>query len=1157
MKAPDQAERDRAVRSRKNVVIDAGAGTGKTTTIVARLVECIAPADDTRAAMPLDRVAAITFTRRAAGELKLRVRESVLRALGEVSLTPVRRERLLDALGKLDAAYLGTIHSFADRLLRLRPVEARLSPSYAIAEDASDIVDAAFEHMLRLAQDGLLADAYAGRPDLPRDLLVDAERTIVDALQLGIRARAAEFDFAPPGLAELVARLINTRDRELPVLAAPSLDRKAFDAVAKRVRAVLRPVEPDGAGEKALIALRKAIEGVADPSPKALGELLRSVKRVGELGPRKDFKKGPGLDAFNALRESDTDDGPRLLDALVAPVHQWLAKRLVRLAPVAVAIYEDTKRQRQALDTIDLLLKLRDLLRDDLVARAEYQKLFDHIFVDEFQDTDPLQAEVLLYLCERAAKAKNAGDVLVAQGKLTIVGDPKQSIYRFRRADIAMYERTRAQIMAGEHDAVELRANFRSAPRLLDWLNERMEVVLGAGKGKTFDPATGQAFFQALEAGRDAGVTASVKSRDVVHVVPLEIDGEGENANATRALEGEAVAAYVRWLVDDEKFVIVDPETDESRPVRMSDIAVLARATSQLSNLFAAFDASGVPYAPGGGRLFLEDAIHKQFLLGLRAVVDDDDGGALAALYRPPFFAVDPWDMWQARAARRGLADVDAEAAGRGQAALDFVAELRRARGKRSFGETARRLLDGTAFARMAALGPNGAQRVRHLRELVFALERLADEEGLDFDGVAARAREWVDAPVGLDPAPPVGSDAVRVLTVHQAKGLEFPVVILWDAAGELGRDQGAGAFELDEATGAWLVSMQGFAWEEPAGSAIKERANLMAGHERRRLVYVAATRARDLFVLPVRPDGKFSGADKYVHPLIAGASPGAKAVKGVRWLDPYVVGEGARWSTKQSAPATKAPTMVRDVAEKERASWDEALREAMRPRFMPTSVTAEAKGGEVVRVPRDRAREEASSDDVPLGAGPSPEASEGVPPALRAKREGRFGPAFGSVVHGAIGLALTRKLSADEAVRRAARMLDADPDVVAKIPLGEAVSDVTRTLACLAREGIAGAAARGSAEVRLEYPFAEPTADGTKLVVGYVDLVAVPIGGRLVVLDFKTDRAPTRSAAEDYPAYVKQVRAYADVLMWSEQAPGVVAGLLFTETGRVEWCEG
>src|SRR5215510_14222561 len=155
--APDQAQRDAALSERRrNVLIDAGAGTGKTTILVDRLVEMLAPSTREQP-VPIERMAAITFIRKAAGELRLRIRERILSALAAADTAADSRERLRSALAALDTAYVGTIHSFADRLLRLRPVEAELSPSYEIVEDDEVLIRETFDVLLQAVQSGTLA----------------------------------------------------------------------------------------------------------------------------------------------------------------------------------------------------------------------------------------------------------------------------------------------------------------------------------------------------------------------------------------------------------------------------------------------------------------------------------------------------------------------------------------------------------------------------------------------------------------------------------------------------------------------------------------------------------------------------------------------------------------------------------------------------------------------------------------------------------------------------------------------------------------------------------------------------------------------------------------------------------------------------------------
>jgi ATP-dependent exoDNAse (exonuclease V) beta subunit len=205
------------------------------------------------------------------------------------------------------------------------------------------------------------------------------------------------------------------------------------------------------------------------------------------------------------------------------------------------------------------------------------------------------------------------------------------------------------------------------------------------------------------------------------------------------------------------KRTIVDPATGKKRPAGYGDVAVLVTSTFNLPLLFPELDRLDVPYAARGGSLFLGDALHRQFLLGLRALADRDDGVAQAALLRPPFFALDYDDL-----ARERAADQVSKHPGvlRARAALEMVRDLRRRRLDRSPGSTARDLLERTAFARAAALGPNGAQRLEALRELCLALDAVA-AEGLDFDAATA-------------PRPERKSRFGRVFgdTVHLAIGL-------------------------------------------------------------------------------------------------------------------------------------------------------------------------------------------------------------------------------------------------------------------------------------------------------------------------------------------------------------------------------------------------
>ncbi len=1038
--APDQAQRDAAIRERvRNVLIDAGAGTGKTTILVDRLVEMGAPQAPTHPTpgappVPINRMAAITFTRKAAGELRLRIRERLLEALAEPDLAPEREAPLREALADLDTAYVGTIHSFADRLLRLRPVEAALSPAYQIVEDDEDLVRETWEVLLHAVQSG----------------------------------------------------------------TPPAFDTEAFRAAAGDFTKTATPVQGTSSGARWIRNTAARLLTLSREEEPAV--LLRDVRRAVATLP-KNLKKGQGFandkvawKAWNQIKDTT-------LPALRAPLDRWMATRLARLHPVGVALYEKVKARRQVLYQLDLHIKLRDLLARNREVRRELQGLFDHIFVDEFQDTDPLQAEIVLLLCERGADAARWAEVALREGSLTLVGDPKQSIYRFRRADVAMYERVRQVVMRGAHLPVQLSANFRSAPSLISWLNDRFEGILGPSPaGRPFDARNGVVFHQTLAPGREGTRTTPV------HVLACDFpDARKHTVEEYRALEGEALARYLRWLVEVSDAQVADPLTGQPRRVQYGDVAVLAVSTWNLPLLFEHLDAEGVPYASRGGRLFLADLLSRQFLLGLRALADRGDGVAEAALLRPPFFALALADLLRERAAAAGRVPED-EAVRRVREAKELIGHLRRRRLDRPPGALA-------AFARAVALGPNGAQRLARLRELCLVLEQTAAAEGFDYDGATARLREWVTDPVQLDPPHPVGAEAVQVLTVHQAKGLEFPVVVLWDGRGEWDPHPPVEPWRMERDGRGWTMSLEGLAWEEPPGLELTQTERDYLRAERRRVIYVAATRARDLLVIPktgAPTPGKMVCAD-----LLGGAEAG-----GMRVLDTYISGSGATWARQVSAGERGIPGDAMHVFNEIAGRWEAAAQESARPRFRPVAVS-EARATLTEREPIEE-------------------------PAQRKSREGRFGPLFGSAVHQAIGLLLRDPaLGPAEAVRRGAALVGLTDH------LDEAIADVGRAWQALQAEGLARRPGPG---LQLEYPVAAAGPDGT-LLMGYVDLIAAT-ADRLDVLDFKTDAPPALPVQTAYPEYVAQVSLYGRLL------PGIVGardsrlGLLFTADGGIRWVE-
>ena len=1098
---PDAQARRDAIRERaRNVLVDAGAGTGKTTLIIDRVVDMVAPAGPGVPSVPLDRLAVITFTRRAAGELRYRLRQKLLDVLR--SAEGERAVRLRTALGVVDTVYVGTIHSFADRLLRLRPVEAAISPSYEIAEETEELVRAVFDRLLQGAETGRLAESL-GRQDPGAVPVAEVEETVRTAHAAGLLMESQEYEhYVRAGLDLLVDGMIRARDvRCIPAPYEPDLD--ALRRVAAEVATALDVVRAPGRGGRWLrrvaaclreVAALDTVEAVFQRVHEVLGRKTKDLQKTRHFQGHKE-----GWDLYNRIYDEWRNE-------LIDPLDRWMGTRIARMREVAAALYERVKEERGVLDQLDLLVKLRDLLRDDPAVRRQLQALFAHVFVDEFQDTDPLQCEIVFFLAEDGAGTADWRSVRLRPGNLTVVGDPQQSIYRFRRADIVMY--AEAQRVLREQNAlvVDLITNFRSRPRFIRFVNGQFGRLLGrAAVGEPrFQPETGRVRYADLAANPttpDAG--------PAVHVVPLtSADGQPLLAADARALEAQAIARRIRWLVA-SRLQVRDPETGTERDVRYGDIAVLAHATTNLPLLLRALDALDVRYTAHGGKLFLSDPLVRRYLLGLCFVADRSDGVAEAALLRPPFFALDFLDLVSPKLAANGVG------AERLEEARAIVRELRRERLARSPIETALDLIERTALGRVAATGPNGRQALDTLYEVAFQLGRRAAESGQDYDSVTHEMRAWVDDPIQIDPPDGDEPDTVRVMTIHQAKGLEFPVVVVWDGFAEA-NGRTSGFWTVARAGNGLALSMHQLEAEMPPGQSLLAFEKHVATAERQRLYYVAMTRARDLLVVP--QPGPVGRAGQMLPTIMKDVDTSL-----IERAETYSPGAVPTWARSAEVPRREpvADPSIGERLEESARTFAEALAVSATPIAVPTAVTRAAR---VAPLDGDEDVDEPSGERI------------------RKAEKSRYGTAFGSTVHRALELGLGgARGSVAEWVRSAAREHGLEEH------LAEAAADVDRALAVVR--------SLGSTEVQVEYPVCMRGPNGT-LLVGMIDLL-VPRDGEILVLDFKTDAPPAPGITlAAYPEYRRQLELYVDAL----QATGFVGdrrmrtGLLFTGSGQVVW---
>jgi ATP-dependent helicase/nuclease subunit A len=1154
-RAADQAARDAAILERdRNVVIDAGAGTGKTATIVRRIVELVAPSDDGDA-LTIDRVAAITFTRKAAGELGQRIRKALAAQLRR-NPSQLRATRLRKALHDIDTAYVGTIHAFADRLLRELADRSGLGPAYEILEDIEGLTNEVTTILLQAAAGGTMADALGGTAVAgDHELAAEVAETIRLAQRAGLRAHTGESIWVShPGLNALFSAFCLHRDNPPPRPDPVEPDLEAIAAAIAELRGAHDGLSLEGQHSKFGRWLRRylryAERAVAHPEPAQLYRVVsRPLDRLASWDPKKGADCAGDADAFYVVKrlagkkpnQGHADRGEVAYDRenLQGPLVAWLGHRLVRTAPAVVALYQKLQSERQAVDQIDLMLRLRNLLRDDIEARRKCQARLDHVFVDEFQDTDPLQAEIVLYLVEDSPTAAHWADVVPRPGKLTIVGDPKQSIYRFRRADVVMYDRVRRKLLEREADvlSVELTTNFRSVPPLIDWFGDRCADLLGrAPDAETrFDPATGRVYHQPLVAGRKGEPGPAV---EVLPIDPTAGTGGKANVDARRAVAAEAIAKWIRRFLDDPEARIVDPHDGVSRRPRAGDVAVLTPATTKLDPVFEALDRLGIAHAASGGRLFFDDALHQTFVLALRGLagyrdVDVDDGAALAALYSPPVFGLDPGTFARGRTkVPEGEADPFPEARARVREVDEIVSELRSHRDRRSPGETARALIERSALGRTVALGANGPQRLRRLYEVCLVLDQQAKHDGLDFDEITRELREALEDPPRLDAPPPLDGHAVPILTIHQAKGLEFPVVILWDCTAKRQPIVRRPVWSVDREGEHWSMALEGLVHDTRTADRDLEAEHLT--HEWERLYYVACTRARDRLVLttPAQPKGKWPVMHSILVPGGAADQHSAQRVFETH------TGLGSSWGDRVEAPQRIIGSDSADPYSAVRERWVQGCTRAGEPIARPLPVSTWAHRNDTRSDPVDDTEPEA----VLVAAGAEIlDATSASPPV---RRRGRYGPAFGNTVHGALEAILRHGLSVAAAVERSARTA-ALPEALHP----DARDDVGRALEALRSAGVLG---REAMVIRPEYPVVG-RGDPGDMLLGVIDLIACD-DQTLWILDYKTDQPPSRPVTEELPHYVAQIRAYARIIHQANLASGreLTLGLLFTADGTI-----
>ncbi|CAM3120271.1 ATP-dependent helicase/nuclease subunit A [Williamsia muralis] len=1044
----DAASRERITTDTATTLfVEAGAGSGKTHALVQRICQLVL-----HDGVELDHIAAITFTEKAAAELRERVRVELSK-----HDTPAARTALM----QVDTAALGTLHAFAARVVSEHPLEAGVPPRISVVDAMGSQLS--FERRWRRMRSTLFSDEAKAPPGLAEAMQVvigvgaslDQVRTLADALDRSWD-RLQPND-SPPVVAEHEIDEILRAADEVAALRAECTDKSDKLIVQLDKVAVWRSEMAAGADSGAWLSL---VDSCPGPGRGGKSACWGGKDRLAEI---KD-----------AIRELKVIAG----EVRLAYAASGLAVVVHHLSHAVIA--EARKRQRQGqLAFHDLLVHARDVLSDPEVQQAVHDR-YRRILLDEFQDTDPLQLEI--------ARRIVAGPDQT--GRLFTVGDPKQSIYRFRRADIASY--MAASDATAPSDVVQLTTNFRSTKPVLDWVNSVFSALVQSAHHiqpayAPLDPAPGRPDWKDSPWGPHPFVflNDAVPSEDEDALSESEMMRSREATDVARII-ATATATERGW----EKETSHDGEFSHS-PVELSDICILIPSRAVLPHLERALDAGGVEFRSEASSLVYSTQEVHDLLVTARALSNTADEAALVAALRTPLFGCGDDDLlrWKSAGGRwswfgdppEGLRDSPVAEA------LNYLHDKYFELGRLTPGALLSLLATERRVFEVSMDSPRHRDVWRRLRFVFDQAHAWYGEDGgslrdyLDW----AQTQQEENARVAEAVLPEIGVNAVRIMTIHAAKGLQFPMVIVAGMSGGFRTSKEPVLWNDSGLPSAYLsAGVRGLEYDD---LATVETQHTLA--ERVRLLYVACTRAES-FLAVSGYLGRGQCWGRILEPALAGLPKTIPdLVDPVRDDDDHH-DQGAEIDTWEQ--------------------WEAETAGVHATSSLPSSLSVtdivhekRAEGTTILQGYR-------TADLLTLAVG-----EEKVPAAVGSTESGA---ALGTALHALLetgGQAVQLDETFDDKARAAAALAglaDADRFVL------------------LARSALTSGPVRRAAEREhwQEMPLGG-VAPGSDIVVeGIADLVYREDDGSLVIVDYKTDVGVSRETLEQYWA---QLAIYADLL--------------------------
>ncbi len=1107
----------------RSVCVRAGAGTGKTFVLVGRYMELLRR----RKVESVREIAALTYTEKAAKEMKDRLRRECLaeeKAATGADASWWRRQRI-----DLETAHVGTLHGFCMSLLYEHPVEAGVDPQFKVLDqvEQSLLARRAVDDVLRKSLDddipGVLALLRETGRDSVRGMLgvmigrrVDADGAAGAIETIGDDALARIAKLLADAQAQFLAAALERAESAglLDVLRRNAASDPKDLAEARR-REVLRIAGEIGASKDAEVRvalaaeLRNALATLAGGSKAKWGEEALAAAK----------------EAFKALRDI-LDDVPggafgRKPDDLDRRGLEF-SRTLASLYRAASTAYDAAKAERGCLDFEDLLIRAHALLAKSATVRARVREKVRFLLVDELQDSAIIDREIMLLVAADAEASAKGDHPVIPPGRLFVVGDDKQSIYRFRGAEVTVFHDL-GKLLEEQGGAVDLDRNFRTVPEGVAFANEFFGRVLGRCELRCA--------YQSRYIDLDANRTESAQFLEAIVPEPVP----GESSDDARDREARMVAARLGEMVAGGEKLAWDEKAKVFRAVRWGDIALLFRAMTAVGAYERALRNAGVPYYILGGGGFYRAQEVLDVLTALKTLERPRDAVALAGTLRSPLFGISDETLFFMRrrgSVGQGLAEAESVENIAGDQRLGLIAarktlvDLAAVKNRLPISRLIGELLSRTGFDAALLAQYGGLQRLANVEKLI-DLARAFEAKGLfTLDEFIRYIEEFVSVEERESEAAAEeeSSDVVRLMSVHRAKGLEFPVVFVPDLAHR--RMPSGRALELDRALGIAINLGDEEGAKPILYDLIRHEDELRDEAEDLRVLYVAFTRARD-------------------HLVLSGAPAGGKALKGT-WLDRVAScydllgdeGKPAAEFAYGKEGCLKAPVRSKAPAEDESRAKQEhhsawkivkrldrlVERASIMPRLPEYSGRAR-----IEPIPLDlklKRRFVASEFAEYLYCPQRYYLSRilGILPGdvgLANEAHASSGLVFGTVVHRALAAWDFRSESLAKAVEHAV--------AGSGLAGSQKGKEIARAAAGMIRgaldQGLFASAAAAKERVG-EYPVAGRVSDF--VVEGSLDGAFTSAGGGVEIVDYKTDRVELGGIAELAAHYELQVACYA-----------------------------